>query len=78
MKPNFQFLGFTLALRDALLDSTSFAHLRFQTAARALGFHLQIGKLAAQIRQPLFRLVARRLQAFAFLFFSGDALRQRA
>ena len=35
-------------------------HLRFQAAARALGFHLQLGQLLAGLGQPLLDLVAGR------------------
>ena len=45
-RSRFQFLRLALALRDAFFNRAGFAHLRFQPAARALGFHLKCGKLA--------------------------------
>ena len=57
-RPRFQFLHFAFALRDAFFNGAGFAHLRFQAAARALGFHLKCRQLATQLRQPRFGLVA--------------------
>ena len=56
-QPHFQLLRFPLRLRDALLDGAALLHLRFQAAARALGFHLAFGQFAPRFGELLLILV---------------------
>ena len=65
-------------MRDAFFDGGGFAHLRFQAAARAFGFHLERGQFRAQRGQARIGFVAGVLQTLALGFVGGDVLRKRA